>query len=176
MIERIASTGVNLVVLGVSVGIFLIAFIALNALGAAQKPPTIAVLSATRDLSTPADSAGAGWGRLTASGFSGRGWAAMDELGRAGRAGLHHRVCTDNRNLDRTSQRRQPHPMRNADFAIAASQALEQKCGGTMPTTLVRLIMGEMGEEFLLSNRPNCLPLATNSDSQNLNRRCGMSG
>jgi uncharacterized protein (TIGR01777 family) len=46
-----------------------------------------------------------------------------------------------------------PHPMQNADFAIAASQALEQKCGGTMPATLVRLIMGEMGEEFLLSSR-----------------------
>jgi len=50
MLKRIASTGVNLVVLGVSVGIFLVAFIALNALGAAQKPPTLEVLSATRDL------------------------------------------------------------------------------------------------------------------------------
>ncbi len=50
MLKRLASTGVNLVVLGVSVGIFLIAFIALNALGAAQKPPTIAILSATHDL------------------------------------------------------------------------------------------------------------------------------
>ncbi|MBN2115986.1 MAG: hypothetical protein JW730_05430 [Anaerolineales bacterium] len=50
MLKRIASTGVNLVVLGVSVAIFLVAFIALNALGAAQKPPTVAVLSATRDL------------------------------------------------------------------------------------------------------------------------------
>lgn len=50
MLKRIASTGVNLVVLGVSVGIFLLAFIALNALGAAQKPPTISVLAATRDL------------------------------------------------------------------------------------------------------------------------------
>ena len=50
MLKRLASTGVNLVVLGVSVGIFLIAFIALNALGAAQKPPTISVLSATHDL------------------------------------------------------------------------------------------------------------------------------
>jgi hypothetical protein len=60
MLKRIASTGVNLVVLGVSVGIFLVAFVALNAIGAAQKPPTISVLSATRDLNigdaiTPAD-------------------------------------------------------------------------------------------------------------------------
>jgi hypothetical protein len=50
MLKRIASTGINLVVLGVSVGIFLIAFIALNALGAAQKPPAVSVLSATHDL------------------------------------------------------------------------------------------------------------------------------
>jgi hypothetical protein len=60
MLKRIASTGVNLVVLGVSVGIFLVAFVALNAMGAAQKPPTISVLSATRDLNigdaiTPTD-------------------------------------------------------------------------------------------------------------------------
>jgi uncharacterized protein len=46
-----------------------------------------------------------------------------------------------------------PNPMHNSDFAIAASQAMEQKCGGTMPAFLVRLIMGEMGEEFLLSSR-----------------------
>jgi uncharacterized protein (TIGR01777 family) len=46
-----------------------------------------------------------------------------------------------------------PNPMRNADFATAASQALEQKCGGTMPAPLVRLVMGEMGEEFALASR-----------------------
>lgn len=50
MLKRIASTGINLVVLGVSVGIFLVAFVALNALGVAQKPLTVSVLSATRDL------------------------------------------------------------------------------------------------------------------------------
>jgi len=46
-----------------------------------------------------------------------------------------------------------PNPMRNANFAVAAAQALEQKCGGAMPAFLVRLIMGEMGEEFLLASR-----------------------
>jgi hypothetical protein len=50
MLKRIANTGVNLVVLGVSVGIFLVAFFALSALGAAGKPPTVSVLSAARDL------------------------------------------------------------------------------------------------------------------------------
>ncbi len=52
MLKRIANTGVNLVVLGVSVAIFLVAFFALSALGAAGRPPTIEVLSATRDLNT----------------------------------------------------------------------------------------------------------------------------
>jgi hypothetical protein len=46
-----------------------------------------------------------------------------------------------------------PNPMRNADFARAASQALGQKSGGSMPAFLVRLLMGEMGDEFMLSSR-----------------------
>jgi len=50
MLKRIASTGVNLVVLGVSVAVFLVAFFMLNALSTAQRPPTVQVLSATRDL------------------------------------------------------------------------------------------------------------------------------
>jgi hypothetical protein len=50
MLKRIASTGVNLVVLGVSVAVFLAAFFMLNALSTAQRPPTVQVLSAARDL------------------------------------------------------------------------------------------------------------------------------
>jgi uncharacterized protein len=46
-----------------------------------------------------------------------------------------------------------PHPLRNAEFAAVSTQALGQKPGGVMPAFLVRLIMGEMGEEFLLSSR-----------------------
>lgn len=46
-----------------------------------------------------------------------------------------------------------PNPIRNAEFAIASSQALEQKCGGTMPAFLVRLTLGEMGEELILASR-----------------------
>ena len=46
-----------------------------------------------------------------------------------------------------------PNPMRSADFARASSEALGQKWGGIMPAFLVRLLMGEMGEEFLLSSR-----------------------
>jgi NAD dependent epimerase/dehydratase family enzyme len=43
--------------------------------------------------------------------------------------------------------------MRSADFATTASQALGQKPGGAMPALLVRLTMGEMGEEFVLASR-----------------------
>ena len=50
MLKRIASTGVNLVVLGVSVAVFLVAFFMLNALSTAQRPPTVEILSAARDL------------------------------------------------------------------------------------------------------------------------------
>jgi hypothetical protein len=50
MLKRLMSTGVNIVVLAVSVGVFLLAFVLLNALGAAQRPPTVTVLSASHDL------------------------------------------------------------------------------------------------------------------------------
>ncbi len=50
MLKRIASAGVNIAVLGVSVAVFLVAFFMLNALSTAQRPPTIQVLSAARDM------------------------------------------------------------------------------------------------------------------------------
>lgn len=46
-----------------------------------------------------------------------------------------------------------PIPLRNAEFARTSTQALGQKLGVVMPTFIVRLIMGEMGEEFLLASR-----------------------
>jgi uncharacterized protein len=46
-----------------------------------------------------------------------------------------------------------PNPLRNAEFATASTQALGQKPGGVMPAFIVRLVMGEMGEEFLLGSR-----------------------
>ena len=46
-----------------------------------------------------------------------------------------------------------PNPLRNAEFAASTAQALGKKSGGSMPAFLVRLVMGEMGEEFLLSSR-----------------------
>jgi uncharacterized protein len=46
-----------------------------------------------------------------------------------------------------------PNPLRNAELAAKSAQALGQRSGGAMPAFLVRLVMGEMGEEFLLSSR-----------------------
>jgi uncharacterized protein (TIGR01777 family) len=46
-----------------------------------------------------------------------------------------------------------PNPMRLANFAKVSTEALAQKPGGVMPAFLVRLFLGEMGEEFLLASR-----------------------
>jgi uncharacterized protein (TIGR01777 family) len=46
-----------------------------------------------------------------------------------------------------------PNPVRNAEFATIATRALNQKSGGVMPAFVVRMVMGEMGEEFLLASR-----------------------
>jgi uncharacterized protein len=46
-----------------------------------------------------------------------------------------------------------PNPLRNTEFATVSTRALGLKPGGIMPAFMVRLIMGEMGEEFLLSSR-----------------------
>ncbi len=46
-----------------------------------------------------------------------------------------------------------PNPLRNADFAKIAAQALGQKPGLPMPAFMVRQMMGEMGEEFILASR-----------------------
>lgn len=46
-----------------------------------------------------------------------------------------------------------PNPLRNADFAATAIKVLKLKPGGIMPAFMVRLLMGEMGKEFMLSSR-----------------------
>jgi uncharacterized protein (TIGR01777 family) len=74
-------------------------------------------------------------------------WVGRDELASIIEFALRTEVLTGPVNAV------SPNPMRNADFATAASQALEQKCGGSMPAFLVRLVMGEMGEEILLASR-----------------------
>ncbi len=46
-----------------------------------------------------------------------------------------------------------PNPLRNAEFAATAVHALGQKSITAMPALMVRMLMGEMGEEFILASR-----------------------
>jgi uncharacterized protein (TIGR01777 family) len=46
-----------------------------------------------------------------------------------------------------------PNPLRNAEFAKVATKVLGHKSVNTMPALLVRLVMGEMGEELILASR-----------------------
>jgi NAD dependent epimerase/dehydratase family enzyme len=46
-----------------------------------------------------------------------------------------------------------PNPLRNAEFAAVSACALGQKRRRTLPAWVVRTVMGEMGEEFLLASR-----------------------
>jgi uncharacterized protein (TIGR01777 family) len=46
-----------------------------------------------------------------------------------------------------------PNPLRNTEFARISTQVLGQKHVTVMPTFIIRLTMGEMGEEFLLASR-----------------------
>jgi uncharacterized protein (TIGR01777 family) len=46
-----------------------------------------------------------------------------------------------------------PNPLRNKEFATVSIRALGQKTSRVMPAFIVRLIMGEMGEEFILTSR-----------------------
>jgi uncharacterized protein len=46
-----------------------------------------------------------------------------------------------------------PNPLRNAEFARVATKVLGHKSVSTMPAFLVRLVMGEMGEELILASR-----------------------
>ena len=46
-----------------------------------------------------------------------------------------------------------PNPLRNAEFARISALALGRKPRSVMPAFIARLVMGEMGEEFLLASR-----------------------
>ncbi len=74
-------------------------------------------------------------------------WVGLDELASI----IEYALVTDS--LAGPVNAVSPNPMRNADFAIGVSHALQQKCGNKMPAFIVLLVMGEMGEELLLASR-----------------------
>lgn len=46
-----------------------------------------------------------------------------------------------------------PHPVRNADFSTTLAAALHRPCLFALPAPLIRGLLGEMGQELLLSSR-----------------------
>ena len=74
-------------------------------------------------------------------------WVGRDEL-----ASIIEFVLT-NESLQGPVNAVSPNPLRNAEFATNATKALGLKPGGVMPKFIVRLAMGEMGEEFALASR-----------------------
>jgi uncharacterized protein (TIGR01777 family) len=74
-------------------------------------------------------------------------WVARDEL-----VSIVEFVLT-NPNLTGPVNAVSANSLRNAEFAAIAVKTLGPKSGGYMPAFLVRLMLGEMGEEFVLSSR-----------------------
>jgi hypothetical protein len=74
-------------------------------------------------------------------------WVARDEL-----ASIIEFALT-NGSLSGPVNAVSPNPMRGADFAATVSRTLGTKPGGSMPAFLVRILLGEMGEEFVLASR-----------------------
>jgi hypothetical protein len=74
-------------------------------------------------------------------------WVGLDELASIIEFALRTETLTGPVNAV------SPNPLRGADYGTVATRALEIKPGGVMPAWVVRLVMGEMGEEFVLSSR-----------------------
>jgi len=74
-------------------------------------------------------------------------WVGRDEL-----ASIIEFVLTTER-LSGPVNAVSPNPLRNTEFVTTATRALGLKPGGVMPNFIVRLVMGEMGEEFMLASR-----------------------
>jgi hypothetical protein len=74
-------------------------------------------------------------------------WVGRDELASI----IEFALTTEN--LSGPVNAVSPNPLRNAEFAMTATKALGLKAGGVMPNFIVRLAMGEMGEEFALASR-----------------------
>lgn len=74
-------------------------------------------------------------------------WVARDELASI----IEYALITET--LTGPLNAVSPNPLRNAEFAKIATKVLGHKSVSTMPAFLVRLVMGEMGEELILASR-----------------------
>ncbi|HTP10309.1 MAG TPA: TIGR01777 family oxidoreductase [Anaerolineae bacterium] len=74
-------------------------------------------------------------------------WVGRDELASIIQYALTTEMLTGSLNAV------SPNPLHNAEFARIAKKVLGHKSVSTMPAFLVRLVMGEMGEEIILASR-----------------------
>lgn len=86
-------------------------------------------------------------GFQTGDGQQWMSWVGRDEL-----ASIIEFIVT-NESLSGPVNTVSPHPVRNAEFVGISRQVLGKKPGIAMPAFVTHLIMGEMGEEFLLASR-----------------------
>ena len=74
-------------------------------------------------------------------------WVGRDELARI----IHHVLVTDT--VEGPVNPASPEPVRNAEFAATAARMLGRKPGPAMPAFVLRLLLGEMADEFVLASR-----------------------
>jgi uncharacterized protein (TIGR01777 family) len=74
-------------------------------------------------------------------------WVSRNEL-----CSIIEYVLTNN-NLSGPVNPCSPNPIRNAEYVKISSQVKEAKPGMALPTFLIKLIMGEMGQSLLLASR-----------------------
>jgi hypothetical protein len=74
-------------------------------------------------------------------------WVGRDELASI----VHHVLLTDA--LVGPVNPVSPNPVRNADFAATVARVLGRKPGPAVPAFLLRLMLGEMADEFVLASR-----------------------
>lgn len=86
-------------------------------------------------------------GFQTGNGQQWMSWVGRDEL-----AFIIEFVLT-NESLSGPVNSVSPNPVRNDEFVEISRQVLGKKPGVAMPAFITRLIMGEMGEEFMLASR-----------------------
>jgi uncharacterized protein (TIGR01777 family) len=85
--------------------------------------------------------------RRMGSGRQWMSWATRDELASI----VEHVLLTEA--LSGPVNPVSPNPARNADFAATTARVLGRKAGRPVPALLVHLMLGEMGEEFVLASR-----------------------
>jgi len=74
-------------------------------------------------------------------------WVGRDEL-----ASIIEFVLT-NASLNGPVNAASPNPLRHAEFARVSTRALDKKPGAVLPELIVRMTMGEMGDELVLASR-----------------------